>query len=453
MGSPVSANSSGTRPSHADETWRLNPAAAAKERSLKSCPVTLELLVSHRCLELGEEPQAFYALITVGRTEGTATGRTPLNLCLLLDRSTSMRGDRLHRVKEATRQIIDNLDPADCISVVAFNDRPQAVIPSSSGIDRSLAKAVVGTIQAAGGTEILQGLLAARGQLQKGRAPGRLDHMVLLTDGHTYGDERYCLDLARWAGRNGVGITAIGIGADWNESFLDQLAAVSGGMSYYVADATDIPRIFGDTLLRLRKVIVSSMRLTIQPHPIADMIEIYQVSPSLLHLPIESVPATLNLGPLAAGEKRSILVEFHVTSSQPGLTPIAQLSADAHMLAPEDQCQPVYASIGAELTVSAHTANEPVPPLIVSVMRRLTLMRLQEKASADVANEDFSAAKNKLEAIATQLLHLGQTQLAQVAVNQAAYLARTSTLSTEASKQLRYGTRALLPFDSKEVGP
>jgi len=453
---PVDSKSSEALPMREEETRRLNPATVPSQQHEPPVPLTLEVTSSHRYLKPSESPQAFYTLISVRHperhSEESPADRTPLNLCLLLDRSTSMKGDRLHQVKAASKQIIDSLLPTDYFSLVAFNDRPEAVVPSGCGVEPALTKAMVSTIQAAGGTEILQGLLAAREQLRKGHAQGRLDHLVLLTDGHTYGDERPCLNLARWAGSKAIGITTIGIGADWNERFLDQLAVISGGTSYYVADVMDIPRILGAILMQLRTVTIPSLTLTIEPYPAAHVVEIFQVSPVLTHLPIESLPITVTLGTMTAGEKRAVLVEYHVTSSQLGQTPIAQVSATAQMLSSRNQCQPTRQAIDAEFSTAAQTANTPVPSTIVSAMRRVTLLKLQEKASADIISGNINAAQERLDAVATQLLDLGQAELAQVAANQAAHVAHTQALSTEASKQLHYGTRALSPFDSKEGG-
>ena len=92
------------------------------------------------------EEQVIYLLMEI-RPALTAEGeRLPLNLCLVIDRSTSMQGARLDSVKGAAHQIIDELHDDDTLAVVTFNDRAEVILPSRSGINRARSKAQVSTM-------------------------------------------------------------------------------------------------------------------------------------------------------------------------------------------------------------------------------------------------------------------------------------------------------------------
>ena len=105
-----------------------------------------------------EEDQILYVLLEVFASAQSQKQRLPFNLCLVVDRSTSMQGVRLQRVKDATNFIIDFLNEGDVFSLVTFNDRAEIVIPAQSQLDKAVAKSRVSTIRSSGGTEILQGL-------------------------------------------------------------------------------------------------------------------------------------------------------------------------------------------------------------------------------------------------------------------------------------------------------
>jgi Ca-activated chloride channel family protein len=113
-----------------------------------------EILLSQSQLSSLYKEQVIYLLIVV-RPAATARGqRLPLNLCLVIDRSTSMQGARLEHVKQAAHQIVDELHEEDALAVVTFNDRAEVILPSQLGVNRPHAKAKISSIFASGGTEI-----------------------------------------------------------------------------------------------------------------------------------------------------------------------------------------------------------------------------------------------------------------------------------------------------------
>src|SRR5205807_1334903 len=58
------------------------------------------------------------------------TGRLPLNLALVIDRSGSMAGTKLEKAKEAAIFCIKNLTGGDRAAVVAYDDEVRVVVPS-----------------------------------------------------------------------------------------------------------------------------------------------------------------------------------------------------------------------------------------------------------------------------------------------------------------------------------
>jgi Ca-activated chloride channel family protein len=154
-----------------------------------------------------------------------------------------MKGEKMDVLKSAATQILRNLRQQDILSVVAFSDRAEVIVPASYHQDRSRLEARIQMIQPSGGTEMFQGLDAGAKEVMRSHDAKRLNHIILLTDGQTYGDEQKCLDLAsKLAGRN-VGISAMGIGEEWNDSFLDVLATRTGGSSTYMAEPQDIRKL------------------------------------------------------------------------------------------------------------------------------------------------------------------------------------------------------------------
>jgi Ca-activated chloride channel family protein len=88
-----------------------------------------------------------------------------------------------------------------------------------------------------------------------------VNHLILLTDGRTYGDEETCLRIAEAAAEKGITLNGVGIGADWSDRLLDDLASRSGGNVLFL----DTPKAVTDLLQRifdsLGKVFASRVRL------------------------------------------------------------------------------------------------------------------------------------------------------------------------------------------------
>jgi len=174
--------------------------------------------------------QLLYAFIKIRPLlEMSMSSSAPLNLALVIDRSKSMAGRRLQNVKAAARRIVDSCSREDILSVVAFSDRAEVVVPAQHVIEPLQINSLISTIRADGATAIFAGLQLAMAQLERNRDTKYVNHIILITDGRTYGDEQECLALASRAHSRGVSISGMGIGEDWHDSFLDELAGATGG--------------------------------------------------------------------------------------------------------------------------------------------------------------------------------------------------------------------------------
>src|SRR5207302_752034 len=76
-----------------------------------------------------------------------------------------------------------------------------------------------------------------------------INRMILLIDGVTYGDSDRCRQLARDARAAGISIYPLGIGQDWDESLLDTIGEMSGGMpAEFIRNPADAMTVFEQQL-------------------------------------------------------------------------------------------------------------------------------------------------------------------------------------------------------------
>ena len=413
----------------------------ASEGLDKSSSLSVRAVISHKQLLTNVEEQAFYAWLDITPATDLPTARLPLNLCLVLDRSTSMQGMRLQQVKEGTRQIIDRLNPNDALSLVVFSDRAEVILPAQRDLDKALAKSIASTIQASGGTEMLQGVLTGMQELERNRTEASVNHIILLTDGQTYGDEQQCLEQANLAGHNQISLTTMGIGSDWNENLLDQMASASGGSSVYIDSPRKVVDVFKDTIRNLSTVVARELTMSLTPAKNVTLKEAFQVTPHISRLDLRA--GKMMLGPLGTGNGKTLLMEFRVTREvTPGKNRLARLTIEGDVPGQANRRNWEWAELFGEFVPEIEQPPE-IPPAIVTALGKLAIFKMQEKAMDDLENGQIGSATQRLETMATRLLNLGETDLARAALLEAGRLARTGDLSAEGRKKIRYGTRSL----------
>jgi Ca-activated chloride channel family protein len=100
--------------------------------------------------------------------------------------------------------------------------------------------------------------------------------------------------------------------------------------------------------------------------------------------------------------------------------------------------------------VSTSLESEPPDEKVVQALSRLMLFRMQERAREEVKNGRIDAATRHLQSLASNLIAQGERGLAQTIMLEVDHLQKQSALSSEGSKKMNYGTRALLNAPPKK---
>ncbi len=415
-------------------------------RKLREEPPYFSLRVtpSKRVLSVLNEPQVVYLLLEiVAMRQGQPEKKreTQLNLVLVLDRSTSMNGVRLERVKVAAHQIIEQLTPDDVFSVVSFSDFPEVLIPASRISDKVSMKATVTMMRADGGTSIFPALQAGLEECRRFLDRKRVNHIILLTDGRTYGDEKKCLELAEEAPKEVIGISAMGIGEEWNDDFLDALASTTGGTSTYVNTPAAVERFLNQRVRSLGDAFVDRVQVSIAPDADVVLESVFKLHPNPQPVEIDTQP--LQLGMLQVNKTLGLLIQLQMPPGRKtGFRTMARLDVTGDVLAANRQAYQVLSDISIE--ISEKPQSEEPPLAILDALGKLTLYRMQQKAQASIDAGNVLEATRRLENLATRLLAAGQDALAQRAISEAKRVSKTNMLSEEGRKSLKFGTRMLL---------
>ncbi|MBC7879539.1 MAG: VWA domain-containing protein [Anaerolineales bacterium] len=394
------------------------------------------------------EAQLIYVLLEVGpREEKEGLPTPPLNICLVLDRSTSMQGDKMDMVKATAIQLLRSLRPQDVLSVVAFSDRAEVIVPAGLNMDNKKQEGRIQMIQASGATEIFNGLEAGLKEIRRTLDPSRVNHIILLTDGQTYGDEQACLQLAEEAASQNIGITGMGIGNEWNDIFLDALASKTGGSSAYISKPKDIQRLLVEKFNTLISTYADEVLLELQEQEDVTINYAFRLQPEGGSV---EIGPTLHLGPILRDTPLHVLFEILVGPSALNKDDLTLLSGSlkTFIAARPMPVPPIRLNLNRE--VHPQPSAEPPPTRILSALSRLTLYRMQERARAAADAGQFDAAVRHLQNLATHLLSQGEHSLAKTALFEADNLEKMHAWSASGNKDIKYSTRALLLAGSKE---
>ncbi len=402
--------------------------------------LSLNAMLSRTRVGLMKTPQVLYLMVEVRPPQQQEDAHLPLNLCLVLDHSTSMRGARLNRVQEAVEKVLDKLGPDDVISIVGFSDRAQVLVPAGTVQEKSRILARVKGMRTSGGTEIYQGLQAGVAEMRRLPLSRYLNHLILLTDGHTYGDEGLCLQLARETAAQGIGITAFGIGHEWNDQFLDRLVTPSGGRSGYIDQPEEIIKHLDGCIKGLGSIYAQDIRLLLN-FPESIFVRYgFKMTPYAQPLAIDA--REIKLGNIEGRRPLSFLLELGLEPQlvENRITLPVNLSAEI----PAMGNTPQTFKQDLSLFVLANPLPEEPPEALLKAVRMLSMYRLNEKVWEDIERGNVEMATRRMQHLSTRFFELGQTKLAHQAQVEAERLASLQDLSGEGRKALKFGTRTLL---------
>jgi Ca-activated chloride channel family protein len=405
-------------------------------------PIIVRTSYSRSCLITLPEAQIIYVLLdfTVS-PEMVEKAAPPLNLCLVLDRSTSMQGARLNTVKSAAIELTRQMRPVDIVSIVSFSDRAEVVIPSGKRPTQHYIETQVQMIKAGGGTEIFQGMETGFHEVMRNLSSSSINHIILITDGHTYGDEEACLQLADRAAARGIRITSLGIGTEWNDNFIDNLTSRTGGSAFYIARASDIKTFIQEKYISLNQIVAEYVTLKVATENNVVLQSLFRLQPDACLLPLSN---QIHLGSVQKNIDLAILLEFNIAPTFEEKNRFLLAQGEVNFVLPYQPALTQRIPVSFSRSMGTPEQEEKPATAIFQALTRLSIFRMQEKARQEVSEGKVEAASVRLQQMATRLISLGEMELAHITMTEADRIQKTHMLSAEGEKSIKYGTRSFL---------
>jgi Ca-activated chloride channel homolog len=243
----------------------LAQAASASAASDVTLRVTPERDLVYR---LG--PREVIVQVEVEARKSDDARRAPMNLAIVLDRSGSMEGAKLEKARQAAAMAVDKLGDDDIFSLVTYDDQTDLLISPErvGGRDhREELKARIHRIQAGGSTALHAGVTLGAKQVRRFFEKERVNRVILLSDGIANvgpSSTSALAGLGRELRTDGIAVSTIGLGDDYNEDLMTALAEASNANYYYVKDAEKLPGIFSQELGAARSLLARNIVIRIQ---------------------------------------------------------------------------------------------------------------------------------------------------------------------------------------------
>jgi Ca-activated chloride channel family protein len=377
-----------------------------------------------------------------------ASGRTaPLNLCLILDHSGSMKGRPIEAVKHAALQIIDSLSPGDRLSLVAFDHEAKVIVPSQGVENSADIKFQVNKLQASGGTAIDEGMKLGIEELAKGKSDA-ISQAFLLTDGENeHGDNDRCLKLAELAASSNVTLNTLGFGDFWNQDILEKIADLGGGTLSYIQKPEDAVSEFSRLFQRVQSIGLTNAYLMMElPSNVrlAELKPVAQVMPDTIELPVmqEGNDYIVRLGDLMLDSPRVVLANLYMGQFPEGRHTITRLRVryDNPAMNEDDifsETIPVEAQV---LTQYQPEPNDQVQQHVLALAKYRQTQIAETKLNAG----DRQGAATMLQSAAKTALQMGDQGAATVLQSSATQLQSGGDLSEADRKKTRIVSKTVL---------
>ena len=405
-------------------------------------PYQYKLTYSRPNLVHLNEPQILYLILELETPlDARRTTSPPLNVCLVLDRSTSMKGEKMDVVKSTAIQVLRSLRPQDILSVVTFSDRAEVIIPAAYYQERARLEARIQMIQPSGATEIYQGLEAGVKEVMRSLASTRINHIILLTDGHTYGDEQLCLTLASKIAEHGIGISAMGIGQEWNDIFLDVLATRTGGSSAFISEPQGIKQLLLEKFNALAQTYADDITLQLNPLEGVELSYGFRLQPDPAPVVVDENP--IHLGSILQDTSTRVIFEYIIQPKAVQSEILTFVDGTLNVMIASRPLPVPPLRLRLQRPVSDQPEKEPPPSDVLQALSRLMLFRMQDRARREIEKGNIDVATRQLQTLAANLWSQGERSLAQTIMLEVDHLQKKNTLSAEGGKKINYGTRAL----------
>lgn len=359
--------------------------------------------------------------------------------------------------------MIRNLRSEDYLSVIAFDDVAEPVIPLQQISSKQSAIEKIQKIDTRGSTNLTAGWMLGRDELKKS-PEGVSRKILLLSDGQlnrgVIEPEQVKRVVASGIEIDRIKTSSLGFGEGYNEDLLADLAQCSNGAFYDANSADSLPAIFTEELEGLQKIVCQNVRIRIRKETFCESFE------QLGNYPVAiqgDGSIEMMIGDLVSEEERTLVFGLEVLPLPllPGGHSVTTLQGEALI-----HLEIIYDQIGEKEIASKQFAqmirvlpiqnpeeikiNESVIPLISAQRAGKTV----EEVIADLDHGRVEEAKAKIQRLRESLSRYGSeewTKDARALLDRVMERVDQGNFNSAARKMSKYASRSYRNMSSSTV--
>lgn len=200
--------------------------------------------------------------------------RPLMNVTLVLDESGSMGGTPIELEREVCRTIAGSLRAGDVVSAVGW-DTSNAIKLTKHVVAKANDPVLIEMcdgLEASGGTDLHGGLTAGYGLAQAQFDAGRINRVVIVSDGGANAGVTDIDIIAAGAGgqdQDGIYLVGVGVGTpdSYNDALMDTVTDVGRGASLFIPSEAEAHKMFGERFVQTMAVAVRDVRVRLDLPP------------------------------------------------------------------------------------------------------------------------------------------------------------------------------------------
>lgn len=331
--------------------------------------VRVEASLERTHLPANTSGETFARVALIGRAaQEKSKSRAPVSLTLVIDRSGSMGSEqKMDAAEDAACRALQELQSGDRFSVVSFDNGADVLVDDAfvkaGGDGVQSACFAIKNMSARGGTDMRSGLGVGGDRALAIAGDGRVNRLLLLSDGQPDTADGLAARAAELA-RRGVTTTTIGLGTDYNEDLMASIADQGMGNSYFVESRTErgggtqqLTKIFETELKSMAEVVAQNTSITLTPQQGLEIVNVIGFASD------KSNGATIiPVGDIYAGRTIDVLVKVRHPVSAAGVKEL--LGVDVSFNEPAAKSTTTHLAVNATFTLDAAAVTASTVPSV-----------------------------------------------------------------------------------------